>query len=464
MHHTLPSVSLLTGSGPRALGRVLLLLALGTLGCEQLPNVHGVYIQIGEPAPPAVAAAPEVTPEQVVRRAAQAALMGQLERARAELSDLSPGAPGFPQALLVRACIALEAGNLTEAAYELASLREALPTSSAPRLLEHLLEVRRQQPALGWREAFLRAWNEAGRPDLQEDPLLGELFAAGERSGIEGMWQRTRALDTRLMVVLSTFPPTEEQARFVLEQLPSIEEPEWAVAAFDFVRRDTLPEELRAQAAEILVHRLDALSAASPGTQQLRVLRLLGLTELTAPLTPVELSELEAIATLPEWREATFAGLHAHARRHLEEAGAPFAAGYALMAATGALAGHAPYVLLKRAQVSLEHLAPAERERLGRVLWSIGSRLAAESTVLEQVVGFNLMRHGAMALQDETRLQQVDARTQEVRASLQASFQAALGRWPLYSLQEALLQATLHDEGAHLRGFLPPADKRTHTP
>jgi hypothetical protein len=381
--------------------------------------------------------------------------MGQLERARAELSGLSPGAPGFPQALLVRACIALEAGNLTEATYEIASLRETLPTHSAPRLLEHLLEVRRQQPALGWREAFLRAWNEAGRPDLREDPLLSELMDYGEGSGIEEAWQRTRALDTRLMLVFATFPPTEERGRFVLEQLPSIDEPEWAVAAFDFVRRDTLPEELRAQAAQALVPWLDALSAASPDTQQLRVLRLLGLTELTAPLTPEELSALEAIATLPEWRKADFAGLHAHARRHLEEAGVPLAAGHAFMATTGALAGHAPYVLLKRAQVSLEHLGPAERERLGRILWSIGSRLAAESTVLEQLVGFNLMRHGAMALKDDARLQQVDAWTREVRASIQASHQAALDRWPLHSLQEDLLHASLHDEGAHLRGFLP---------
>jgi hypothetical protein len=475
MHHAPPSVSLLAGSGLRPLGWALLLLAIGTLGCEQWPGVHDVYIQVGEPERPAEPAALEVIPEQgpaedadneparleeallVVRRAAQAALMGQLERARAELSALPPGTPGFPQALLVHACIALEAGNHPEAARELASLREALPTHPAPRVLERLLEVRRQQPALGWREAFLRAWNEAGRPDLREDPLLSELMDFGGGRGLEQAWRRTRALDTRLMLVFATFPPTEERGRFVLEQLPSIQEPEWAVAAFDYVRRDTLPEELRAQAARALVPKLDALSAASPDTQQLRVLRVLGLTELTAPLTSEELSALEAIAPLPRWRKSDLAGLHAHARRHLEEAGVPLAAGHAFMAVTGGLAGHAPYALLKRAQVSLEHLAPAERERLGHVLWSIGSRLAAEATVLEQLVGFNLMRHGAMALKDEARLQQVEAWTREVRASLQASHQAAVDRWPLHSLQESLLQATLRDEGAHLRGFLPPS-------
>lgn len=457
MHYTPPSVSAIAGSGLRPLGRALLLLTLATLGCEQLPGVHDVYIQIGEPDSPAAPAALKVSPEQAVRRAAQAAVLGQVERARAELSSLSPGAPDFPRALFVHACIALETGNLTEAAREIASLREALPASPSPRVLERLLEVRRQQPALGWREAFLRAWNEAGRPDLWEDPLLSELMDFGEGSGIEEAWQRTRALDTRLMLVLSTFPPTEERGRFVLEQLPSIEEPEWAVAAFDFVRRDTLPEELRAQAAQALAPKLEALAAASPDTQQLRVLLLLGLTELTAPLTPAEMSALEAIATLPRWRKADLAALHAHARRHLEEAGVPLAAGHAFMAVTGALAGHAPYVLLKRSQVSLERLGPAERERLGRILWSIGSRLAAESTVLEQLVGFNLMRHGAMALEDEARLQQVDAWTQEVRASINASHQATLSRWPLHSLQEALLQATLRDEGAHLRGFLPPS-------
>lgn len=474
MHHALHSIFPLTGSGLRPLSRALLLLAVGTLGCEQWAGVHDVYIQVGEPAPPAAPAALEGIPPQgataaadsdparledallVVRHAAQAAFMGQLERARAELSGFSPEAPGFPQALFVRACIALEAGDLAEAAREIASLREALPARPEPRLLERLLTARRQQPALGWREAFLRAWNEVGRPDLQEDPLLGALFVPGGESGIQEAWQRTRAPDTRLMLALSTFPPDEERARFVLEQLPAIQEPEWAVAAFEYLRHDTLPEALRDQAAGALVSRLDALSAASPGTQQLRVLRLLGLTELTAPLTPQELSALEAIATLPRWRKADLVKLHAHARRHLEEAGVPVAAGHAFMAVTGALAGQAPYVLLKRAQVSLEQLAPAERERLGRVLWSIGSRLAAESTVLEHQVGSNLMRHGATALKDEARVQQVEARMQEVRAALNASYQATLDHWPLRSLQEALLQATLRDEVGHFRGFLPP--------
>jgi hypothetical protein len=474
MHHSSRSAFLLIGSGLQPLSWALLLLTIGTLGCEQWAGVHDVYIQIGEPEPPAAPAALDGIPPRaataeedseparledallVVRHAAQAAFVGQLERARAELSGFSPGAPGFPQALFVRACIALEAGNLTEAAREIASLREALPARPEPRLLEHLLVARRQQPALGWREAFLRAWNEAGRPNLREDPLLGALFVPGGESGIEAAWQRTRAPDTRLMLALSTFPPTEERARFVLEQLPSIQEPEWAVAAFEFLRHDTLPEELRAQAAGALVSRLDALSAASPGTQQLRVLRLLGLTELKAPLTPEELSKLEAISTLPRWRKADLAGLHAHARRHLEGAGVPVAAGHAFMAVVGTLAGQAPYVLLKRAQVSLEQLAPAERERLGRVLWSIGSRLAAESTVLEHQVGSNLMRHGAMALKDEARLQQVEARIGEVRAALDASHQATLDHWPLHSLQEALLQATLRDEVGHVRGFLPP--------
>lgn len=474
MHRAPHSVFPPTGSGLRPLSRVLLLLAIGTLGCEQWPGVHDVSIQVGEPAPPTPPAALEGIPPRgdtaaadseparledallVVRHAAQAAFVGQLERARAELSGFSPGAPGFPQALFVRACIALEAGNLTEAAREIASLREALPAHPEPRLLEHLLMARRQQPALGWREAFLRTWNEVGRPDLQEHPLLGALFVPGGERGIEEAWQRTRALDTRLMLALSTFPPTEERARFVLEQLPSIEEPEWAVAAFEYLRHDTLPEELRAQAAAALVSRLDALSAASPGTQQLRVLRLLGLTELTAPLTPEELNKLEAISTLPRWRKADLAQLHAHARQHLEEAGVPVAASHAFMAVTGALAGQAPYVLLKRTQVSLEQLAPAEREQLGRVLWSIGSRLAAESTVLEHQVGSNLMRHGAMALKDEARLQQVEARIGEVRAALNASHQATLDHWPLHSLQEALLQAILRDEVSHFRGFLPP--------
>jgi hypothetical protein len=71
-------------------------------------------------------------------------------------SKTSAEVPSPSVARFVRACDALEAGNLDGAASDILTLRETLPERPEPRLLESLLSLRRTRPDLGWRDAFLR--------------------------------------------------------------------------------------------------------------------------------------------------------------------------------------------------------------------------------------------------------------------------------------------------------------------
>ncbi|WP_375767056.1 hypothetical protein NR798_36025 [Archangium gephyra] len=92
-------------------------------------------------------------------------------RAATAPSESSARSPS-PSVLFARACEALEAGDLDGAESTLLTLRQALPERPEPRMLESLLALRRTKPALGWREAFIQAWNGIGRPDLRDSPLL----------------------------------------------------------------------------------------------------------------------------------------------------------------------------------------------------------------------------------------------------------------------------------------------------
>ncbi len=84
-----------------------------------------------------------------------------------------------------QACSALDAGDLDGAARHLSVLREEKPGLPEARVLGALLTLRRERPALGWHEAFIQAWNDAGRPDLRDSSLLPVTFSAAASPTID---------------------------------------------------------------------------------------------------------------------------------------------------------------------------------------------------------------------------------------------------------------------------------------
>lgn len=386
--------------------------------------------------------------------AARAAAEGNLASARAGL-DALPQGDALPQARFLRACIALEAQQWQEADTQLEAARKAEPGRVEPRLLKALLELRREQPAMAWREASVRAWEAVGRPELKGSAWLVDDTQAPQQEGLslEEAWSRTWPEDIRRVMALAT--PGEERARFLFQSLSSIQEEGQAVAARNMLRHEALEGRVRTEAAPGLRAMLSRVARSSPNSQQLHLALLLGDTAPTEPFTPQELEALEAVSTLPEWRTADFHAGYEYALARLRTAGLADAEGWAFTYAVSTLSDDGHVVLGKRAKASLGTFTPAQAQRLGEALWRIGSRMVAESTLLERMVGTALMRQGAETLGDEARVRAVEAMRRETREAMRAWEQAAARAWPLASLRRALQEDMLREEWETMRAFSP---------
>lgn len=361
-----------------------------------------------------------------------------------------------PAETFVHACAALDAGNLDSAASDIRTLRQALPERPEPRLLESLLALRRTQPGLGWRDAFLQAWNGLGRPDFTDSPWLQEdPEPRAEGPDPEEVWRRELSAEQRFVLALS-LSPEAGQARAIFQHFPEHAPPELLVAAADYLDRDKLPASLRAESHTALHTRLGELSASHPESMQLRALLLLEGTDAKAPFTPQELEELDALSQLPDWRETGFLALYQYARSHFEATGVSQPEDRAYNVAVAALMGPVPLLLHRRTEASRGTLTPPERQRLGEALWRIGSRISDESSVVERLMGLSLMKKAATELGDPLRLLQATELLDSERATYGAWLSAATVRWPLPSLRQEMIDAAMNDEVAHMHAFREP--------
>ncbi|WNG23835.1 hypothetical protein F0U62_07180 [Cystobacter fuscus] len=364
-----------------------------------------------------------------------------------------------PSELLTRACAALEAGDLDGAAGHILTLRQTLPERPEPRLLESLLALRRTRPSLGWREAYLQAWNGIGRPDfrdsslLPEDPPGSDPFTA---TPLEKVWKKELSAEQRFLVALAMSPDDAEQARALVTHLPALTTPELLNPIAEYLKRDNLPAPLRDQLRAALRGRLTALIAEHPRSMQLRALLLLEGTSDQTPFTAREIQELEALSQLPDWRQSEFLSLYQSTLRQFETTGVTLPENHAYSVSVLALTGPAPLLLQSRAQASWDTLTPAEHQRLGEALWRIGSRLSDESSVVERLVGLQLMKKAATALGDAERLRQATEWKAEEHATYSDWVSSQSTRWPLPSLYKAMTESSIRDEVAHMHAFRAP--------
>ncbi|HVG57634.1 MAG TPA: hypothetical protein VNA24_03715 [Hyalangium sp.] len=352
------------------------------------------------------------------------------------------------------ACSALEAGDLDSAARNLRALRMEHPDLPEARLLESLLKLRRDRPSLGGLDAFIQAWNDAGRPDFSESRLLPAEFFP---KSAEAQAEKPRTFSPEVELLLATSQPPElRHGHLVLQHLHELEPPEWVFAADDLLRSESLPQELRTQGAQTLRARLSALTIASPQAMQYPALLLVLDSSPETPFSSEELQALEAIAALSDWRETEFHTLFHHALDQLQAAQHSEPAHTAFMFAVSALASRPALLLFKRAEASREVLPAEQLHRLGEALWRIGSRMAKESTLLERLLGTRLMEEGAELTRDKVRAQHVSLMRETARQAAEAMRQAVPERWPLRSLYAAHMEAKMRDEMGCMLRFLPP--------
>jgi hypothetical protein len=400
-----------------------------------------------EPTPP--------TPTAVLltEKARRAIITGALSQARQHLEEALAHEPHYAPALLFQACLALEAGDSPKAELLLGRLQAVTPEGLELQLLQRLVAHHTHAPTAGWRRNFLRAWTELGRPSFTESSLLPELDL-GELDIIpEDAWKRAASVPARLTVVLSLPKLSEEQARWLISQLPMLENAALVQAAAVTLLTENLPHSLRAEARLVVRRRLAQVAEASPSAMLPRVLLLWAEAPDWETFNQRELEALEAIAALPRWRETSLTQTFLEARVALMEAGVAHPGVSALWLARMSNNTWGVILLAKRAEVTRSQLLPGSRQRLGRILWNIGSRLREDSTVLVSNVGLQLMERGARDIGDEEESKRAANAWEQASDELDAAESAALERWPLPSLWEEVAEARARDEWAHVREF-----------
>jgi hypothetical protein len=385
--------------------------------------------------------------------AATAIAAGDLPLARREAAVALEAAPHHSPALLILACLAMEAGHAQEVETVTARLKAERPERPEPRLLERMW-AHRQQAGTPWRQAFLDAWAELSHPDFSNSPLLPDIRPpAGE--GLPNAWRAAASGPARLTLALTSRHPSEEQARWLLAQLPQLDDPAFVIAVEAVLDSEALPESLRAQAASELRRKRSQLADTHPHSMQLHLWRLLADTPVTAAFSARDLEALEAVAALPGWKPTSFAHTFKEARHHLRAAAVPNPGDKAFTVASLSIGSKGDRVLRKRAEATRSQLLPGARHRLGRILWNVGTRMAEQPTFVERIVGLGLMRKGAQDMQDDAAVMRIRALEDEAHHLLTAEQMAALDRWrwPLPSLQEEVLEACARDAWAHLHAF-----------
>lgn len=389
-----------------------------------------------------------------VARAVEATERKDFDTAQRQLDEALADAPTDAKALFVQACVFLERGSLKEATGMVKRLRAAAPASLEAPVLEVLIERRGTHPTEDWRDSFLWAWRKAGRPGFQDRDLfdgMGDLLEKA-KALLAGAWGRTNSAEVRLVLALAGDELDAESRRWLFAHLEEVKDPGLLLAALAFFQRDVLAGEQR----DLLRSRLRRFAEDAPTDMQRSLLLLLEPRVADAPFTDEELRELERIAALPDFRPTSTVSMYAEAERLLRSAGVAHPENGAFMVTVSELVIDGSYLISKVVKASGEGLSADHRMRLGRVLWSLGERMAAESTLVERLVGLNTMREGAVLLMDSERLAQAVLALEEGREVARVSRSLELDAWPLPSLQEAMLAATVKDEWTHLRAFAVP--------
>jgi hypothetical protein len=363
---------------------------------------------------------------------------------------------------LAQTCSALDAGDLDGAARHLRVLREKGPELPEARLLDSLLALRRERPALGWHEAFIQAWNNVGRPDLSDSALLTEAFSDAPPATEEKELRKAPSEEDPLLTL--ALDPSAARGRLILRHLRELDPPELIFAADYFLEHESLPAALRTQASRALRARLSELTVSSPRSMQYPALLLTDGSLPEAPFTLEELQALEAIAALPDWRETDFHVLFERLVSRFQAAGHTQPTHAAFSVAVSALATRPAYLLFKRTEASRKVLSEEQLRPLGDALWRIGSRMAEESTLLERMLATRMMVDGAQLVGDETRAQQASTLRDEARDAANAMRQAVPERWPLRGLNKAHVDAMVRDELGCMFRFLPPKSDSHGTP
>ncbi len=407
--------------------------------------------------------APVVQPERplsadelskLVQIAANQASERELAEAHQILDSVLEREPRHAPALFLRACLFLEANDLTFADRAIASLEGVAPGHPQTKMLRSLLRLRENTPALRWSDAYFSAWREAGRPDLNAQHFIPANVEFGfdlpiNSAGDSERWNNADP-KLRLALALSSVPLSEAQALWLGSQLPALRDPLMAIGAINRLLESPASEAVKERVQAAAREKARELAKANPGWMQVRLMELLAGTQRETPFSAADLDELEKISKMQSYRAEPLSRLFFEVLSILEATQTPRASAAAFMAFVNAIDGPEGFTLTKRTAATIPGLDPNDRRRLGEALWAIGSARLAETTALDQLLAHMTRKAAAELLGDQLRISEVQNQLARGRAILAGSRQAAVDSWPIPSLQEDWLLSTVTDEMKHL--------------
>ncbi|NMO16958.1 sel1 repeat family protein [Pyxidicoccus fallax] len=369
-----------------------------------------------------------------LQAAIEAARFGRRSRAEALLLRVEDAAPELkPRVAFVRACLALDAGDVAGAE----SLLQGLPDDPALRVLRRLLAQRRDG-ATQWTSAMVSAWVAEGRPDLRASLFLP---SARQQEGDRNACNTPReqrspppGLDAATAFLLeysNTLAPNADapvSEAMLAQALTRVEDAriEVRIVALDILTRSSLTQAQRRKAHPIAVRHLDRLAKEHPDNLFFQLWALLG--PVTPPLTEELVGKLEAMAALrfePPLREVYSAFSAAHAQ-----------AGEGRLPAFGAtisalLAPRYTHAATDWAALGRK-TEPTLRQHLGQALMAVGRRITEGGWMVHVFGGSTVMTQGTTLTEspaDEEAVKEMRERGRSFLSGVETM--RALGSWPL---------------------------------
>lgn len=355
----------------------------------------------------------------------------------------------FAPALLLRACMDLEAGHWDAA-------RKALsraPLSGTPEA-RLLLELANRRPgAPDWRHAFFDAWRALECPDLEKSPLLsaplepGILLDSPSRS-----WDAANEPQRFALTVLHTSGKESANLIWLIKQVRASTSVPLLMGMYlqllELVTEPFFQEEMLSEVKA----RLRELARPSPRCLQLALFSLLEDKPPTEPFQRGDLEALERQLTIPEWKPTSNA-------RHFQEMralfdGLTYAPGHhawrMVFLSQGLPLGE---MLLRRVQASRATLSDDDQRWMGRLLWEVGTRLRQQRSQTELDQGIRLQLISSELTRYVPNKEEAVNRWVELGIWEKAVRRAGCYRWPLPSLQEEFFAARARDEQAWMTAF-----------
>jgi tetratricopeptide (TPR) repeat protein len=381
----------------------------------------------------------------VTKPAADAAVRGETEQAARLIERVLASDGTNAEALFVRACIRLQAGDFKAAREDtdrLESLRGRLPEV---RMMRELAVARGQTPAPGWLPAFLAALKKIGA-NGQEQNLL-QYFPTSRRPLSAEAVGRLPGADGFLLRAAEAAQPTPATLVNEAEQMVAGEQPLVVLlAAISMLSSSHLAEADKPRATTASHALIAKLARANPKEMYLQAWAALIDASDTSPLAEADVAKLERIVSSTKMN-LPLAIVYEAMRRAYAKIDPAQASEAAFTAIFAAYPPQFHVVLMHRTKPMIESGDPALRHRAGLAIARLAREVIAQGSLLDLSIGSMLLGRAATLAGDSDLAADADHKRKEFQSLLRTADRLKFAaEWPIAGLMSELTERKTHGE------------------